>query len=157
MSTLGNPIKDLVAGGLDGLLNGASKIIANFKADPTEVLKAQTELEKLRVEAENKALEISVQIEAEKTKQIESENKAITDRWASDMTSDSWMSKNTRPIGFLSTLGFLFFLVITDSLDVPFDVKPSYIDLLQMLLITIVGAYYGGRTLEKYQSIRSNK
>lgn len=154
---MSTPIKDLVAGGLDGLLNGASKIIANFKADPTEVLKAQSELEKLRIEAQNKALEISVQIEAEKTKQIESENKAITDRWSSDMASDSTLSKNTRPIGFLSTLAFLFLLITFDSLNIDFDVKDEYISLMEILLITIVGAYYGGRTLEKYQTIRMNK
>jgi len=74
------------------------------------------------------------------------------------MGSDSWLSKNTRPIVMLSLLGFLFIIVICDSANITFDVKESYITLMESLLITVVVAYFGSRGVEKFKSMHeSNK
>jgi len=71
------------------------------------------------------------------------------------MISDSWLSKNVRPIVLLSSLSFTFLMILTDSIEnLKFDVKTNYIDLMQILLITTVAAYFGGRTIEKYKKTK---
>jgi len=152
-------LKDFFKGSAEGLIsgvtNGAANIISKLKADPTKVFEAETELEKLKITTSLELEKISVQMEQEVTKQIEAEQKGVSDRWTADMASDSWLSKNSRPIVLLSLMTFLFVMIITDSIpDIKFEVKPAYIDLMEILLITVVGAYFGGRTLEKYQTIR---
>ena len=73
----------------------------------------------------------------------------ITERWRSDMNSDSWLSKNIRPL----TLAFLLFaLTIFTLIDFSFlglEIQEAWIDLWQMLAITAFGAYFGGRSWEK--------
>lgn len=105
-------------------------------------------------EAVNKHLEA---MEVEATKQLEAEYAAITERWKADMESDSWLAKNTRPLVMLSLLGFLFLLITFDSLNIKFEVKDSYITLMETLLITVVVAYFGSRGVEKFQTIRNSK
>jgi len=81
------------------------------------------------------------------------EFKSISQRWDSDMTSDSWLSKNIRPL----SLGFLTFsavlLVFIDAGSINFEVSQEWISLLQILLLTIYSAYFGGRTIEKFKKI----
>jgi cation transport ATPase len=149
-------ISDLLGGGLKGLASGAAEIIKTFKADPNKLVEAEQKIKEL----ENKAAEIAntleVSINQELTKRIESENLAITDRWKADSTSDSWMSKNSRPLTLLSLLFFLYVIILSDSIEAwaTFNVKESYVDLLQILLTTVVVAYFGGRSYEKGQSIK---
>lgn len=96
-------------------------------------------------------------MEQEATKQIESEDKAVTDRWKSDMESDSWLSKNTRPLVMLSLLAFLFVLIFCDSaIKERFEVKDSYITLMETLLVTVTVAYFGSRGVEKFKTIHEN-
>lgn len=139
-------IKDLIAkafsGATGGLLSGASSIIEKFVADPTEKLKAIQELEKVKIQQEQRLVELDVEL----TTKLEAE---ISDRWKADMASDSWLSKNVRPLSLISLLGFLFVIVITDSCDIPFEVKNGYIELMEALLLTVVVAYFGGRSAEK--------
>tara|TARA_R110000765_G_scaffold372592_1_gene463051 strand:+ start:25052 stop:25501 length:450 start_codon:yes stop_codon:yes gene_type:complete len=84
------------------------------------------------------------------------EMEQISERWSSDMTSDSWLSKNTRPLTllFLTLMTTLF--VILDSSDSPFKVSSEWIELLKTLLVTVYVAYFGSRGFEKYNKIRSN-
>jgi len=89
----------------------------------------------------------------ETTKQVISEDTAITERWKSDMESDSWLSKNTRPLVMLSLLAFLFLMIILDSLEIRFEIKPAYIGLMETLLVTVVVAYFGSRGVEKFKSM----
>jgi hypothetical protein len=93
----------------------------------------------------------------ESTKLAISEDTAITERWKSDMESDSWLSKNTRPLVMLSLLGFFFIMTILDSLEIKFNVKDSYIGLMESLLITTIVAYFGSRGVEKFKSIHESK
>lgn len=77
----------------------------------------------------------------------------ISKRWASDMTSDSWLSKNTRPLVllFLTLMTTLF--VILDSAMADFIIDKEWIDLLKTLLTTVYVAYFGSRGIEKYKEI----
>jgi len=73
----------------------------------------------------------------------------ITDRWQSDMNADSWLSKNVRPLMLVFLVVSTVVMVFVDSGSISFTVKPEWVDLLQIVLITVIGAYFGGRTLEK--------
>lgn len=95
----------------------------------------------------------NLDILAETTKQAISEDTSVTDRWKADMGSDSWLSKNTRPTVMLALLGFLFIMIILDSMEIKFNIKESYIGLMESLLITVVVAYFGSRGAEKFKSI----
>lgn len=81
------------------------------------------------------------------------EFKSVSQRWTADMASDSWLSKNIRPI----SLGFLTFsavlLVFIDAGSIKFEVSEEWISLLQILLLTIYSAYFGGRTIEKFKRL----
>lgn len=149
-----NPFKELLSGGLAGIGEAFGKVVAKFKADPTKVAEITAELEQAKIAADLKLQELEVTIEQEITKRIESENKAVTDRWTADMASDSWLSKNTRPLVLLSLLVFLYLLIIFDSaIAERFEVKEEYIELLKMSLDLALLAYFGGRTAEKFKSI----
>ena len=73
----------------------------------------------------------------------------VTDRWMSDMSSDSKLSKNIRPLTLIFLVVCTMLLVFIDSGSIEFNVSENYIDLLQIILITTIGAYFGGRTMEK--------
>jgi len=140
------------------LFSGIGDIISKFKVDPTKALEYEQELKKLQLQLEESMAKIQIEAEAEVTKQIEAEQAAVSDRWKSDMASDSFLSKNARPIVLLSTVGFMFIIILANSMHIEsiaahFDVKPEYIDLLKYLLITIVAAYFGGRSYEKGKKI----
>lgn len=91
------------------------------------------------------------------TEQMKSEDSSITGRWQADMTSDSWLSKNTRPLTLLALLGFTFLIAFSDSIDqIKFDVKDNYISLFETLLVTVVVAYFGSRGVEKWQKLKTN-
>ena len=81
----------------------------------------------------------------------------ITKRWESDMTFDSWLSKNTRPMAliFLSFMAIVFIWVDSHH-EISFTVEQEWIELLKQLLTTVYVAYFGSRGFEKYKSI-SNK
>ena len=78
--------------------------------------------------------------------------KEITTRWSSDMNSDSWLSKNVRPMTLIFLVVSTVLLVFVDAGFISFDVKSSWVDLLQLVLITVIGAYFGGRSLEKVKN-----
>ena len=65
------------------------------------------------------------------------------------MNSDSWLSKNVRPLVLVFTIACTMLLVFIDSGSIKFQVASQWVDLLQLVLITIIGAYFGGRSVEK--------
>ena len=99
-----------------------------------------TKGEKLEAKRKIKELVANHQIEVEKN---------ITARWDSDMKSDSWMSKNVRPLVLVFCIVCTMLLVFIDSGSIKFQVEQKWTDLLTMVLITIVGSYFGGRSIEK--------
>lgn len=156
------PIGDLIKGGLSGLItgvtDGASKLISNFKADPTKVIEHEEAMEKLKNEAIAKAGELLNQAEVTQSAERQNEDNQISSRWSSDMSSDNKLSKSTRPLIVLSLFAFLYIIIITDSIDgLKFDVKPAYVDLLSTLLVTVIVAYFGSRGVEKWKELHEAK
>ena len=84
------------------------------------------------------------------------EMQEISKRWDSDMKSDSWLSKNTRPMTLIFLTVSMVFLILLDSFEIDFSVDSGWVDLLKSLLITVYVAYFGSRGAEKFKSI-SNK
>tara|TARA_B100001059_G_C17339222_1_gene335053 strand:+ start:148 stop:543 length:396 start_codon:yes stop_codon:yes gene_type:complete len=77
--------------------------------------------------------------------------KNVTDRWKTDMNSDSWLSKNVRPLVLIFLVVSTVLMVFIDAGIIAFEVKANWIDLLQLVLITVIGAYFGGRSAEKFK------
>ena len=77
----------------------------------------------------------------------------ISKRWSADMSSDSWLSKNVRPMILIFLTISTWLLILMDSLAIDFGVATEWIDLLKSLLITVFISYYGSRGIEKYQYI----
>ena len=77
------------------------------------------------------------------------EMQSISDRWEYDMKSDSWLSKNTRPLTLIYLTLCMTLYIVLDSLQIVFDMKDAWIDLLQTLLVTVYVAYFGSRGAEK--------
>jgi hypothetical protein len=81
------------------------------------------------------------------------EMQEVSKRWVSDMQSDSWLSKNTRPMALIFLTISMVGLILLDSTALNFDVDISWVDLLKSLLITVYVAYFGSRGVEKFKSI----
>ena len=81
------------------------------------------------------------------------EMQEISKRWDSDMKSDSWLSKNTRPLTLIFLTVSMVLLIFSDSIGESFEVDSGWVDLLKSLLITVYVAYFGSRGAEKFKSI----
>ena len=127
MSILGT----IFSGGAKDLVEGVGGVIDDLHTSEEE-----------KLEAAQKVKELISNYEVEMEKQI-------TDRWKSDMTSDSWLSKNVRPMVLIFLVVSTVLMIFIDAGAISFDVEPKWTDLLQLVLITVIGAYFGGRSLEK--------
>jgi hypothetical protein len=126
--------------GIDALLNIGSKIIDRVLPDPEAKAKAQLDLAQLAQSGELAQM-------ANDTKLFEAEQTNVSDRWKADMSSDSWLSKNIRPMTLVYILSAYLALAIMDGLG--FHIAESYVTLLGQWGMLVMGAYFGGRTLEK--------
>ena len=81
----------------------------------------------------------------------------VSKRWSSDMSSDSWLSKNVRPMMLIFLTISTWCLILMDSLNIDFGVSVEWIDLLKSLLIDVYVSYFGSRGIEKYKYISQNK
>ena len=117
---------------------GAGKLVQNVG----NVIDSLTTTDEEKLAAEAKIKDLIMSYEAEMQKQV-------TERWKLDMNSDSSLSKNIRPLVLVFLVVSTLLLVFIDAGAISFDVKDSYVDLLQLVLITVIGAYFGGRSLEK--------
>jgi hypothetical protein len=118
--------------------NGIMGVIKNLiKKDP-----------KLPPEDKEKALKL--------LEQDTVEMQEVSKRWSSDMKSDSWMSKNTRPMALIFLTTSMVLLVFIDSTGLDFEVDSAWVDLLKSLLITVYVAYFGSRGAEKFKTIQQN-
>ena len=82
------------------------------------------------------------------------EMQEVTKRWQSDMTSDSWLSKNIRPLSLAFLTLTLFIYIILDSALEGFKIASEWVSLLGNLLMLVYGGYFGARTLEKIRKIK---
>ena len=113
-------------------------------------------IDKLTTTEEEKLL-IKKQIQEIMEKANNDAEAQITRRWESDMKSDSWLSKNTRPMAliFLSFMAIAFIWVDSHH-EISFTVEQEWIGLLKQLLTTVYIAYFGSRGVEKFKSISNN-
>ena len=95
-----------------------------------------------KLAAELKVKELVAQYETQMEKEI-------TSRWQADMKSDSWLSKNIRPLVLAFLVISTVLLIFIDAGAINFVVEQKWTDLLQLVLITVIGAYFGGRSFEK--------
>jgi len=100
----------------------------------------RTKDEKAEFEMEMKKIFIEAEAEIQKN---------VTERWRSDMTSDSWLSKNVRPMVLIFLVVCTVLMIFIDAGSISFEVEEKWTDLLQLVLITVIGAYFGGRSFEK--------
>jgi hypothetical protein len=134
--------------GLDALVTVGGKLIDRLLPDPEQKAKAQIELQALVQNGELAKL-------ANETKLFEVEQTAITERWTADMASDSWLSKNIRPMALVAI--FMSFFVFTMMSAFGYHAQESYVQLLGQWGQIIFLAYFGGRTVEKLADMRSRK
>ena len=85
------------------------------------------------------------------------EMQEITKRWESDNLSDSWWSKNVRPLSLMFLTVTLFIYVILDSSLEGFNVDSEWVDLLSSLLMLVYGGYFSARALEKITHLKNKK
>lgn len=130
------------------ILNIGSKILDRVLPDPDKKEAAKLELAKLAMSGDMAKLQ--AEIEAYKVEQ-----QGITDRWTADMGSDSWLSKNIRPMTLLFILFAYLLLAIGDGAGW-FDVADNFVELLGQWGMLVMSAYYGSRTLEKIISMKSS-
>ena len=121
----------LFSGGAAELVKGVGGVIDNLHTSKEEKLAAEQKIQELIANHQAKM------------------EQNITDRWSADMKSDSWLAKNIRP----ATLAFLVIstvlMIFIDAGTINFTVEEKWTDLLQLVLITVIGAYFGGRSFEK--------
>ena len=129
------------------ILNIGSKILDRVLPDPDKKEAAKLELAKLAMSGDMAKLQ--AEIEAYK---VEQEN--ISARWTADMNSDSWLSKNIRPLTMIFILSAYLLLAIGDGADW-FDVADNFVELLGQWGMLVMSAYFGGRTLEKIIDMKS--
>jgi len=121
----------IFSGGAADLVKGVGGIIDDLHTSKEEKLAAELKIKQLISDYE---------VEMEKN---------ITSRWEADLKSDSWLSKNVRPMVLIFLIVCTMLLIFIDAGALNFEVKSSWVDLLQLVLITVIGAYFGGRSLEK--------
>ena len=127
MSILGN----LFSGGAAELVKGVGGVIDNLHTSKEEKLAAEAKIKEMVANYE-------VQMEQQ-----------ISDRWKADMNSDSWLSKNVRPLILIFLVVSTVLMIFIDAGTIQFTVEQKWTDLLQLVLITVIGAYFGGRSFEK--------
>ena len=126
-----------------GVLNklfsgGASKLVESVGGVLDNVITTKDE----KLEAKRLLKQVILSHEAEMEKNI-------TDRWSADMNSDSWLSKNVRPMTLIFLVVSTVLMIFIDAGTIQYTVEEKWTDLLQLVLITVIGAYFGGRSLEK--------
>jgi hypothetical protein len=134
--------------GLDALLGIGGKLIDKLIPDPEAKAKAQLELAKMAQDGELAKM-------ANETKLYETEQDNLTERQKADMASDSWLSKNIRPITLIYILVAYLVLAILDASAL--DIADSFVELLGQWGMLVMSFYFGGRTLEKIIDIRAKK
>ena len=126
---------------LDKIFGGGAGKLVESIGGVVDSLSTSKE-EKLEAKRKMKELMANYQMEMEKQ---------VSARWNADMKSDSWLSKNVRPMTLIFVLVCTMLLIFIDAGAINFVVEEKWTDLLQLTLITIIGAYFGGRSVEKFK------
>ena len=119
-----------------GIVDDISNVVDKFVRTKDEKAQFEKELTEIFLNAETEM------------------QKNITERWKADSNSNSWLSKNVRPMVLIFLVVSTVLLIFVDAGVIKFEVKANWVDLLQLTLITVISAYFGGRSFEK---INKNK
>jgi hypothetical protein len=128
--------------GIDDIVSAGLKIIDKVIPDPKAKADAELQLQKLAQEGRLADLQADM-----------NEQNNVSDRWKADMTSDSWLSKNIRPMALIAILGGYFVFAMMSAFGL--NANESYVTLLGNWGMLVFGAYFGSRSLEKITEIRS--
>ena len=121
-----------ILGGLFG------KVVDNAEGILDEIITTDEEREEAKAKIKQMLLDSEAKMQQE-----------VTARWQSDMQSDSWLSKSIRPLVLAWLVICTTLLIFIDAGVIMFKVEDKWVDLLQLVLITVIGAYFGGRSYEK--------
>ena len=124
-------IDKLISGGASKLVDSVGSVLDNVITTDEEKLEAKRKLKELILSHEAQM------------------QQNVTDRWKADMNSDSWLSKNVRPLVLIFLVVSTVLMIFIDAGTIQFTVEEKWTDLLKLVLITVIGAYFGGRSLEK--------
>ncbi len=133
---------------VDSLLSIGNKLIDKLIPNPEDKAKAQLELAKLAQDGELAKM-------ANETELYKTEQNNLTDRLKADMGSDSWLSKNIRPMTLIFILAGYFTFAMMSAFGK--DTNESYVQLLGQWGMLIMSFYFGGRTLEKILSMKNKQ
>jgi hypothetical protein len=129
---------------LDALLNIGGKILDKVFPDPAQAEQAKLKL--LEMQQNGELAKINADI---------AEAQEITKRWEADMSSDSWLSKNIRPLALIAI--FMAYFLFTAMSAFGYNAQESYVNLLGSWGQIVFLAYFGGRTVEKVMEMKAKK
>jgi len=124
-------VNNILSGVLGKVLDNAEGILDKVITTDKERDEAKAKIKQMLLDSEAKMQE------------------EVTARWKSDMQSDSWLSKSIRPLVLAWLVICTTLLIFIDAGVIMFNVEDKWVDLLQLVLITVIGAYFGGRSYEK--------
>ena len=127
---------------LTAILGIGEKLIDKFFLDPEQKAKAQLELMQMQQNGELAKMQADI-----------AESQEITKRWEADMTSDSWLSKNIRPMALIAIFAGYFLFAMMSAFG--YDATESYVQLLGQWGQIVFLAYFGGRTVEKVMDMKA--
>ena len=134
--------------GLDAILNIGGKLIDKLIPDPEAKARAQLELSKMAQDGELAKM-------ANDTDLYKTEQNNLSERHKADMASDSWLSKNIRPMTLVAIFVGYFLFALMSAFD--YDANEAYVTLLGQWGMLVMSFYFGGRTLEKIMDMKSGK
>ena len=123
------------------ILGVGMKLLDKFFPDPEQKAKAQLELLQMQQNGELAKMQADI-----------AQQQEITKRWQSDMSSDSWLSKNIRPMTLIAILTGYFTFAMMSAFGI--ETRGAYVELLGQWGIVVMTAYFGGRTVEKVMDMK---
>ena len=128
--------------GIDDIVSVGMKLVDKLIPDPEAKAKAQLDLAKLAQEGQLQEIQADI-----------NEQQELTKRQQADMASDSWLSKNIRPMTLIAILTGYFVFAMMSAFDI--DTNKTYVELLGQWGMLIMSFYFGGRTLEKIMDMKA--
>ena len=133
---------------IEALLGIGGKLIDKLIPDPAQKAEAQVRLMELAQSGELAKM-------ANDTEMFKADQSNVTERWTADMASDSWLSKNIRPLSLIAIFSGYFTFALMSAYG--YNANEAYVTLLGNWGMLIFGAYFGSRSLEKITELRSKK
>jgi hypothetical protein len=127
--------------GIDDIIGAGLKIIDKVIPDPAQKAQAQLELQKLAQDGKLAELQADM-----------NEQNNVSERWKSDLASDSWLSKNIRPISLIAIFTGYFLFAMMSAFG--YEANEAYVTLLGNWGMLVFGAYFGSRSLEKVAQMK---